>query len=891
MLRRVWIGLLIVASPVFAWGADAGAPTDPEKRVPIDPAVVEILEIGCFSCHADGEAEGGFDIQELLAQPIDPKSAGPATRETWHRVLKNVRSQIMPPSDAEQLTSEERRTLTRFIARQALGVNPDDVDPGHVTLRRLNRIEYRNTIRDLVGVDFEAEAEFPVDDSGHGFDNIGDVLSLSPLLMEKYLAAAETIVSQAVPIVPWMPKRRSVSRSEMTHAFLDEKWIDPEEQADEDEPRDAEEDEYADRKKARFDGEISFYRKQTVVAELTVDTPGRFRIEPVLDIRRGFDFDPGRAVLTFTLNDKVLHTEEFGWGSKLRGRDEDLEFDISAELIPGKNRLVIEIEPLLEQSRQETELSFQLDEVNVVGPLDHDHWVRPRNWQRFFETELPDDAGDRRRAARVIENFARRAFRRDADPDFVRRLLDLIEPDLADPEATFERAVAKAFVVVLSSPRFVFRQEFPVTDSGPDELSPTRKSVSIDEFSLSSRLSYFLWSTMPDDQLLSLAGRGELRQQLTEQVDRMLADPRSEQFVSNFVGQWLKTRDIESIPIDVLGAAGLRPEYEELRDRLREVFDERREIARNSDSDPEVAEAKSREYREYETRLLLDRIREIRETRDLLDGRTRRDLRRQTEALFRYVLDEDRNVLELIDNDYEFLNERLAKYYELDWDTLNPNPDRDRRRGDELRRVRLDSSRRGGVLRQANFLIVTSNPTRTSPVKRGLFILDNILGTPAPPAPAAVPELEEAAEAISDHEPTLRELLQRHRSDPLCASCHRRFDPMGLSLENYDAMGRWRDEQFDQPIDPQGELISGETFDDAAELMHVLTGPRRFDFYRCLTEKIMTYALGRGIDYQDEPTIDALVQSLESDGQTPTLRRIIHSVVRTPAMQKMRNPE
>lgn len=809
--------------------------------------IVEILEVNCFGCHADGEAEGNFEADSLLELPIDQDS-----REYWHRVLKNVRSQIMPPADAGMMEPEELRALTKWIGRAALGLDASAPDPGRVTLQRLNRVEYRNTIQDLMGVDYETDIEFPADDSGHGFDNIGDVLSLSPLLLEKYLAAAETIVAQSVPLEPWTWPSRVFATDDMQRVFANQ-TTDPDAGSD------------------AIDGRLSFFEPQAVTVEFEVTEPGVYRVVPDITIAHGFEYSPGQAKLIVTLDDQVIYEQEHAWSDK-----GELNCLGESKLEPGSHRVVVTVETTNPEQGDDRSLRFSYKTLEVTGPMRDDARVRPDNWVKFFDVdEAAIEYGSADHARMVIQRFGRRAYRRPLSDQYVDNIVELVASDLKDATTTFERSMAEVFVALLSSPRFVFRHEEPITGKDVQQTSAL-----IDEYSLASRLSYFLWSTMPDEELMSLASSGDLRDNLNEQIDRMLADERSDAFVQNFVGQWLKTRDVESIPMDVLGASGLRDEYEALRFRLKEVFEERRAIARRDDIESEQAEKESREYREYEVRLLLDRIRELRKVRDELNPDVRRDLRQQTERLFEHVLRDDRSVLELIDNDYEFLNERLRQYYDLEID--------EELEEEALRKVALPTNRRGGVLRQANYLIVTSNPTRTSPVKRGLFILDNILGTPAPPAPAAVPELEESADEESDREPALRELLERHRQDPLCASCHRRFDPMGLALENYDALGRWRDQDAGQAIDPAGELISGESFQDADELMNVLTGPRRLDFYRCLTEKVMTYALGRGIEYHDEPTIESIVQSLDADDRTPTIRQIIRGIVASPAFQRMR---
>jgi hypothetical protein len=409
---------------------------------------------------------------------------------------------------------------------------------------------------------------------------------------------------------------------------------------------------------------------------------------------------------------------------------------------------------------------------------------------------------------------------------------------------------------VLASPRFLFRVEQP----RPDSLEAFPE---MDDYSLAARLSYFLWSTMPDEELFRLAEQDALRSNLSDQVDRMLRDERSDRLIKNFVGQWLQTRDVESVSIDPLAALGLREEYDQLSDYLESTDAGRRQPPEDASQEHLAA------YKRY---------REIRNARGRLDADVRRDMAKETERMFSYVLRENRSIVELIESDYAFLNRRLAKHYDL--------PEIE---GDQLRKVQLPpDSVFGGVLTQGTFLLVTSNPTRTSPVKRGLFILDNILGTPAPPAPAMVPELEESAGQIKIENPTLRQLLELHRSEALCRSCHARFDPLGLAFENFSAIGTWRDSENGQPIEPGGRLISGESFDGVKELKQVLAGPRRQDFYRCLSERMLSYAIGRSLDFRDEVALEKI--TLELEDNNGKAKSLIDGVVTSVAFTRIRRP-
>jgi hypothetical protein len=373
---------------------------------------------------------------------------------------------------------------------------------------------------------------------------------------------------------------------------------------------------------------------------------------------------------------------------------------------------------------------------------------------------------------------------------------------------------------------------------------------------------------MPDDELFRLAARGELRKNLGAQVQRMLADSRSEAFIQNFTGQWLQTRDIDGIDINsraVLARdAGEQRDIEKRRARFRELF--------------AIPEDQRTPEQKAELQQMLERRRRFRDPPVELDGDLRRALRDETEMSFAYVLRQDRSVLDLIDSDYTFLNEKLARHYGLT--NLEVT-------GSEMRRVTLPAgSPRGGVLTDGSVLVVTSNPDRTSPVKRGLFILDNILGTPAPPPPANVPALEVAEKDFKEHEPTLREALTLHREKPLCAGCHQRMDPIGLAFENFNALGMWRPTERKQPIDTSGKLVTGETFRDLAALKRLLATRHRLDFFRCLTDKFLTYAVGRGMEYYDTESLDKIVQRLEQEnGRSSAL---LLGVIESAPFQKMR---
>ena len=782
-----------------------------------------ILTEHCYECHGEGMDKGNVAFDEFKS---DDELLG--KRDLWWAVLKNLRAGIMPPAKKPRPPEAEKRRLEDWIKYEAFGIDPKDPDPGRVTIRRLNRVEYRNTIRDLMGTDFKAADEFPPDDTGYGFDNIGDVLSVSPLLLEKYMKAAETIVAAAVPTVAKVVQETGIAGAEF-HG--------PE---------------------GKGNGErLTFYQPAAVSHTHKADRAGDYRLVVELDVAGQFDFDPGRCAVAFKVDDRELVKKEFGWQNNKRFR-----FEFDEKWQAGEHRLGFELQPLTPVEQKVNSLDLRIVSVKVQGPLEKKSWVRTRNHERFFSREDPPESKPERRqyAREVLGGFAKKAFRRPVDDNTLERLVTIAESVYSQPGKNFEEGIAHAMVAVLASPRFLFRVE----GSAPSGSSQSHPLV--DEYSLASRLSYFLWATMPDDELFGLAGRGELRKNLSAQVKRMLADGRSQELIENFTGQWLQVRDVEGIDINARAVLGRENGEEKDLQESRRRF---QELQAKSTLTPE-------EERERD-RLIEQRRRRFSRPSIELDGPLRRAMRQETEMCFGYVVREDRSVLELIDGDYTFLNERLAKHYGI--------PDV---KGNEMRRLTLPAdSPRGGLLTQGSMLVVTSNPTRTSPVKRGLFILDNILGSPTAPPPADVPLLEEAEKQFKDREPTLREVLDLHRSKPLCSSCHSRMDPLGLALENFNALGMWREKERSQPIDAAGKLITGESFDNIRDLKRILKRQHGSDFYRCLTEKMLTYALGRGLEYYDVETVDQIVARLEQqDGRFSAL---LMGIVESAPFQKRRN--
>lgn len=831
-----------------------------------------ILAKHCFDCHGNGVDKGGVRLDEFTS------AAALRDHKLWSRALRNVRAGLMPPADEPPLPAADAAKLSAWIKQDAFGLDPAAPDPGRVTVRRLNRVEYRNTIRELTGVDFDTQKEFPADDTGHGFDNMADVLSISPLLLEKYLDAAQTIVAQAVPVVARVVAERNVPGRAFATVAVDT-VVPPAAEVAPAAPAATPPPGRPDRAQktappppparrpapAVADGdalELSYYTPATVTAPVTVAHAGRYAV--TFDLRTveryvEDQFDLNRARVTLLIDGEPVRTQEFA-----REGSKKFTFDFDRTWTAGEHTLSVRVEPLEPFRPQIRQLRLRLTGVTLRGPHDPAHYVKPAGYDKIFPRDPPADAAARRAYAReLLERFASRAFRRPVDAAVLDRLVDLAERTSAAPRATFEAGVAQAMVAVLASPSFLFRDERTLP------LRPGQKHPELDEYSLASRLSYFLWSTMPDAELLRLAAAGQLRAKLPDQLKRLLADPRSREFVKNFTGQWLHARDVPNIALvaqDIFLRDHPQPHLEEAQATFRRL------------------RGKPRDQRTPEENAAMDKARAAfaefnRVPKPDFTPELRRAMAEETELTFAHLVKEDRSLLELLDADYTFLNEALAKHYGIEGVS-----------GRQMRKVQLPpGSPRGGVLTQGTVLAVTSNPTRTSPVKRGVFILESILGTPPAPPPPDIPSLEESVSAEKLRNLSLRDSLELHAKNPLCSSCHSRMDPLGLALENFNALGVWRTTELGQPVQPAGKLATGETFADIRELKRVLATSRRHDFYHCMAEKLLTYALGRGLDYYDTTTLDALAAQLEATGGKPSAL-LLGIVTSAPFQQRRATP-
>lgn len=756
---------------VFVIAQLAGAPVarSESPQTVYQGTVLPLLEKHCFECHSGEAPEGGLALDAMRSlESFEFK------REHWRKVARNVRGRVMPPEDASRLSEDEIRAIVDFVSAELARRDcTGEVDPGRVTLRRLNRSEYNNTIRDLLGIELRPADNFPEDDAGYGFDNIGDVLTLPPVLLERYLAAAEEIAQAAIRAEDPHRQRRWTFAARELRSTLSK------------EPADG------DVVVLDQDGEAAAY----------IDAPaeGVYRVRARVVAHQAGP-DPVKAALRFD-RDFVRQVVI----NDTTGREQDLEAEVRAA--PGRRRFAVSFRNGFRDPKA-TEPSgsvrkLEVASIEIVGPIGLSPASPPGPHRRILPHR---PIGKYRRVVlkEALERLASRAYRRPATEEEVDRLIGLV--DLAESRGeTPEGGVQLALKAILVSPHFLFHVETQAE-------RPSLHTESLSDYPLASRLSYFLWSSMPDEELFELSRQGILRdgRVLARQVRRMLADPKARSLAENFGGQWLETRRLAFLTPD----PGRFPGY-----------------------DPPLVRA----------------------------------MRAETEHFFWEIVRDDRSIVDFLEGDFTYVNERLAKHYGIQ-DV----------QGKEFRRVSLAKTPRRGVLTQASVLTATSNPTRTSPVKRGKWILENILGTPPPPPPPDVPELKEEQGALSG---TLRQKMEQHRSSPSCASCHSRMDPLGFGMENFDAIGGWRDKDGGATIDASGVLPGGERFDGPTGLIQVLSTKKEL-FRRCLTEKLLTYALGRGLEEPDQCVVDRITERVASDGDR--FGRLILEVVLSEPFRRRR---
>ncbi|MEM1353760.1 MAG: DUF1592 domain-containing protein [Planctomycetota bacterium] len=747
--------------------------------------VQPLIQKYCFECHGEGNKKAGinFDspgtIEHVLEMAMD-----------WESAVDVLNDRLMPPEDKPQPTQHEILTIQQWV-QDALDYYPPDAepDPGWYTIHRLNRSEYRNTLRDLLGIDpaeHDLAEDLPPDNTGYGFDNNADVLSMSPLQLEKYLDAAERAIEVAFgPVEIGGDRPVPVRRLERQG-----------------------------RGQALDSGGQYLWTNGRVTGRYNFPRAGRYELHVVAWETRAGD---EHAKLRVRVAGRT-----FG------------EIDVSARRRePGLYKLEIEVGragpqqiqlAFFNDTTQGGDRNVGIENVSVLGPIGGRDQPTQAHREVFFiqpnsdddGNRLPDARGSRRvtesQAARqIIERFASRAFRRPVRSSELVGLLGLYR-EARKAGDSHEQALRLALTATLVSPNFLYRAVNNPRSGDPDTV------YALDSYELASRLSYFLWSSMPDDRLIELAREGSLTDDATlrAEVRRMITDPKASALVENFAGQWLLLRNLEGKPVDT--------------DRFPEYT-------------PELRSAMGRE----------------------------------AELFFQDVLKHDRSVLNFLSSDYTFLNQPLAEHYGIKGV-----------RGDDFKRVPLPAgSPRGGVLTMAATLTVTSHPTRTSPVLRGNYVLDQLLGSAPPPPPPDVPPLEEATESIGA-EASLREQLAAHVADPNCAVCHKRLDPIGLAMENFTATGAWRELEGGKPIDATGTLPNGDSFDGPTQLKQVLLKSQD-QFVENLSRKMLTYAIGRGIEPFDRPTIKDLTEQVHTNQYR--LSALIEAIVLSDSFRKCRGRE
>ena len=688
------------------------------------------LQKFCYGCHSGPNATAGLDLSKYKsdAQVL-------AASAIWRKVAQFVGNGHMPPEGSLKPNPGQRQQLVTYIDR-VLDSDLDCrlADPGRVTIRRLNRAEYDNTIRDLTGVDAHLSDDFPSDDVGYGFDNIGDVLSLSPLLFEKYFKAAQRVAGMAISAPEARLTTYSASRMAATVGVAD------------------------------HDGGWNLYSNGQVGVRHAFPLKGRYRVRIA-----AWGMQAGPEPCKMGLNIDGLQVAAFDVrAANQRAENYEFPVEVSAGVHEVAATFLNDYYKPNDPNPGNRDRNLVVMSVAILGP----------DGSAVMPSAILPPGSTIAELRPILARFAARAFRRPAKPEEVDRLVALAKQAVADGES-LERGVQLAVTACLVSPSFLFRVEL-------DPTSPASKH-DISQYELASRLSYFLWSSMPDAELTDLASRGELAKSgtLQSQVRRMLASPKAQALSENFAAQWLQLRKLQTIGLDT-------NQFPEFSEKLRASM---------------IGESK---------------------------------------AYFADVVRQDRSVLELLDSNYTWVDSALARLYGLRDATWKG-----------FQRVDLPDGRRGGVLTQASVLTVTSNPTRTSPVKRGKWVLENLLGTPPPPPPPGVGNLQE--ERVLDAK-TLRERMEQHRKKPECAVCHNQMDAIGFSLENFDPMGRWRDSDQGQAIDPSGVLGDGTRFSGAQQLRKILMS-RKDAFVRCLAEKLLTYAIGRGMTEKDACHLDAIVKS------------------------------
>ena len=718
-----------------------------DAKVDFEKEIKPIFAKYCGHCHGPEAMEAGLRTDDATTS-LDVLE----NSKKWKKILEMLEFGAMPPEGEEKPTAEERTRVIGYLESTLFDIDCKEVkDPGRVTIRRLNRLEYNNTIRDLLGLDLDLASGFPSDDVGEGFDNIGDVLTLPPLLFEKYMDAAEKVASTAIlDFDPESPPSKKVAQTDLKLKGAVQRGT-----------------------------QIAF----TSVGEAgwisELNFSGVYRIKVMAGATQAGDdvaklvlYADGKKLKEYPVANEPINLKPVVHSIKLEPGDHAFQVRFEKDFYDPKNA-----------DPKKRDRNLYIGDVFIEGPIDLNREQLPDVHKRFVTAYPGEDTTVVAAATKVLQPFISRAFRRLVTAEETAPYASLVDLAVRRGER-YEQGLQVALTAVLVSPQFLFRIERSAEPDNPEKV------VEVNDYQLASRLSYFIWSSTPDDELLALAYDGRLSKPeiLRGQVKRMLADPRVQGLVDGFASQWLNLRNLEDVT-----------------------------------PDPNVFP-------------------------DFNDG-LKVAMQRETELFFKTVMQDDLPVTAFLTGKFTWVNEQLASHYGIEGIS-----------GEEFQRVSLKDTQRAGVITQGSILTLTSNPNRTSPVKRGKWIMENILGTAPPDPPADVPEIEAAKKSLPDA--SFREQLELHRESAVCASCHRSMDPLGFGFENFDAIGRWRTKDGEFEIDASGKLPEGGDFSGPMELIEILE-KQKAQFADSLARKMLVFALGRGLEYYDECVIKEITAEME----------------------------
>jgi hypothetical protein len=760
-----------------------------------------MLDEFCSRCHNDDDKVADLSIEDLRGTDL----LHGAHADAWEKILRRAAQVEMPPRNKPQPDPATRAAFVEWLRTSLDGYAKAHPDPGRATIRRLNRVEYANAVRDLLALRIDLSRELPQDNSGYGFDNIADVLSVSPTLMDRYVAVAGKIARTATGLTSprefvtsyELPKDGSVMNSGRP-AYN--------ERASDDLPLGS-----------RGGGAFAYYARYDAVYEIagwlnanTNNETDRLK-EDRVSVR--VPLKAGAHVIGLSFRRRIAPDESI---QTLRNDLDKVPLPTAAPVMLPLDVFVDGVRvqqitvPSYRMSPRYSQQNFPRDvlQIDVTGPFSPAGIADTPSRERIFLCKPARASAETACATRIVAALARSAYRRPVTDADMTPLMRIYAAERAASD--FDHGIEAAVEAILVSPHFLFMIEQDPKGSAPGSVHP------VSDLALATRLSFFLWSSIPDETLLKVAEKGRLHDPavLNAQIDRMLADPRADALTKNFAGQWLYLRNLDQQRPDI----AVFPNF---------------------------------------------------------DARLRAAMARETEMFFSYVLQANRSVLDFIAADYTFLNQRLAEHYGIEG--VN---------GTAFRRVSLDpASHRGGLLGQASILTVTSYGNHTSVVKRGKWILDNMLAAPPPPPPPDVPALQASHDGRLL---TAREQLELHRTNPVCASCHVKMDPLGFSLENFDAIGGFRQKDVGQPIDVSAVMPDGTKFAGLSGLQQILMA-RKDEFTAAFTERLLTYALARGIGAHDMPAVRAISHAAAADGYH--IQTIIRGIATSDPFTLRKTPE